>query len=78
SLQGKLITELAEGAARRGLPCVVLAGQVSVGRREAAAAGVAAAYSAAERAGSVVAALGDPAGTLEATAEHAARQWSGH
>ncbi len=78
SLRGKLITELAEGAAQRGLACVVLAGQVSVGRREAAAAGVAAAYSAAELAGSVAAALVDPAGTLEATAEHAARQWSGH
>ncbi|MGH3796334.1 MAG: glycerate kinase family protein [Pseudonocardiaceae bacterium] len=78
SLRGKLVTELAEGAARRGLACVVLAGQVSVGRREAAAAGVAAAYSAAELAGSVAAALADPAGTLEATAEHAAQQWGGH
>lgn len=76
SLRGKLVTALAEGAARRGLPCVVLAGQVSVGRREAAAMGVAAAYAAAELAGSVPAALADPAGTLEAAAEHAARQWS--
>ena len=77
SLRGKLVTALAEGAARRGLPCVVLAGQVSVGRREAAAAGICAAYAAAELAGSVQAALADPAGTLEAVAEHAARQWGG-
>jgi glycerate kinase len=77
SLRGKLVTALAEGAARRGLPCIVLAGQVLVGRREAAAVGVSAAYAAAELAGSVQAALADPAGTLEAVAEHAARQWGG-
>lgn len=78
SLRGKLVTELAEGAARRGVPCVVLAGQVSVGRREAAAIGVTAAYAAAELAGSPAAALADPVATLEATAERAARQWGGH
>jgi glycerate kinase len=77
SLRGKLVTALAGGAARRGLPCIVLAGQVSVGRREAAAVGISAAYAAAELAGSVQAALADPVGTLEAVAEHAARQWGG-
>lgn len=77
SLRGKLVTALAEGAARRGSPCVVLAGQISVGRREAAAAGICAAYAAADVAGSVQAALADPAGTLAAVAEHAARQWGG-
>ncbi|HEU0088293.1 MAG TPA: glycerate kinase [Pseudonocardiaceae bacterium] len=77
SLRGKLITALAEGAAGRGLACIVLAGQVSVGRREAAAVGVAAMYAAAELAGSVAAALADPVGTLEAVAEQAARQWGG-
>ncbi len=77
SLRGKLVTTLADGAAARGLPCIVLAGQVSVGRREAAAAGITAAYAAADLAGSVQAALADPAGTLEAVAEHAARQWGG-
>jgi glycerate kinase len=77
SLRGKLVTTLAESAAARGLPCIVLAGQVSVGRREAAAVGIAAAYAAAELAGSVQAALADPADTLEAVAEHAARQWGG-
>ncbi|HEY2762601.1 MAG TPA: glycerate kinase [Pseudonocardiaceae bacterium] len=75
SLRGKLVTALAEGAAQRGLPCIVVAGQVSVGRREAAAAGVACTYSAAELAGSVAAALADPVSTLEASAEQAARQW---
>ncbi|MGH3977717.1 MAG: glycerate kinase, partial [Pseudonocardiaceae bacterium] len=77
SLRGKLVTSLSAGAAERGVPCIVLAGQVSVGRREAAAVGVVAAYSAAEEAGSVQAALADPAGTLAAAAERAARCWGG-
>jgi glycerate 2-kinase len=77
SLRGKLVTAVAEGAAQRGLACVVLAGQVSVGRREAAAIGVDATYAAAELAGSVTAALADPVGTLEAVAESAARRWGG-
>ena len=75
SLRGKLITAVAESAAARGLPCLVLAGQVSVGRREAAAAGVEAAYSVAEHAGGVEASMADPAGTLAALAEHLAGQW---
>jgi glycerate 2-kinase len=76
SLRGKLITAVARGAADRGLPCIVLAGQVSVGRREAAAVGVDAAFGVAEHAGSVEASMADPAGTLAALAEHVARQWS--
>jgi len=75
SLRGKLITAVAESAAARGLPCLVLAGQVSVGRREAAAAGVEAAYSVAEHAGGVAASMADPAGTLAALAEELAGQW---
>lgn len=75
SLRGKLITAVASAAAARGVPCLVLAGQVSVGRREAAAAGVEAAYSVAEHAGGVEASMADPAGTLAALAEHLAGQW---
>jgi glycerate kinase len=77
SLRGKLVTALSAGAAERGVPCVVLAGQVSVGRHEAAAVGVHAAYAAADAAGSVDAALADPAGSLAAVAEQAARRWGG-
>lgn len=77
SLRGKLVTSVAAGAAERGLPCLVLAGQVAVGRREAAAAGVDAAYSVAEHAGSVETSLADPAGTLEALAVSVATQWGG-
>ncbi|ASO22201.1 glycerate kinase [Actinoalloteichus hoggarensis] len=76
SLRGKLVTAVARGAAERGLPCLVLAGQVSVGRREAAAAGVERSYAVAEHAGSVDAAFADPAGTLTALAADVARQWS--
>ncbi|MGQ0842056.1 glycerate kinase family protein [Actinokineospora sp.] len=75
SLRGKLVTSVAGAAAARGLPCLALAGQVGVGRRQAAAAGVAAAYAVAEHVGSVEAAMADPAGTLAELAEHVARQW---
>ncbi|MBB5906773.1 glycerate kinase family protein [Actinoalloteichus hymeniacidonis] len=77
SLRGKLVTAVARGAAERGLPCLVLAGQVSVGKREAGAAGVEHSYAVAEHAGSVAAAFADPAGTLTAMAADVARQWGG-
>ncbi|MCG8916844.1 glycerate kinase, partial [Actinokineospora sp. PR83] len=75
SLRGKLVTAVAGAAAERGVACLVLAGQVSVGRRQAASVGVAEAHAVAEHAGSVAAALADPAGTLADLAEHVARQW---
>ncbi|GAA3011991.1 glycerate kinase family protein [Actinokineospora diospyrosa] len=75
SLRGKLVTSVARAAADRGIPCVVLAGQVSVGRRQAGAVGVAEAHSVADFAGSLDASLADPAGTLAALADHTARQW---
>jgi glycerate kinase len=76
SLRGKLVTRVAAAAAERGTPCVVLAGQVSVGRRRAATAGVAHTYSVAEHVGSVAASLADPAGTLTDLAKHVSAQWS--
>jgi glycerate kinase len=77
SLRGKLVTAVAEAASARGLPCLVLAGQVSVGRREAGAIGVADAYSVAEHAGGAAASIADPAGTLASLAADLAAQWSG-
>jgi len=77
SLRGKLVTSVAHGAAERGLPCLVLAGQVSVGRREAAAMGVQETHSVAEHVGSVDAAMADPAGSLADLAALVASQWSG-
>ncbi|WP_053719981.1 glycerate kinase family protein [Saccharothrix sp. NRRL B-16348] len=76
SLRGKLVTAVASGSAERGVPCVVLAGQVTVGRREAAAAGVQETYAVAEHAGSVERSLADPAGTLADLAARVARHWS--
>ncbi len=75
SLRGKLVTRIAGAAAERGTPCVVLAGQVSVGRRRAAAAGVDYAYSVAEHVGSAEASLADPGGSLTALAKHVSAQW---
>lgn len=76
SLRGKLVTSVARASADRGVPCLVLAGQVTVGRREAAAAGIDSAYSVAEDAGGVEASMADPAGTLAALAERVAARWS--
>jgi glycerate kinase len=74
ALRDSLATTVAGMAVERGVPCVVVAGQVSVGRREAAAVGVDAAY-----------ALDGPAAAGDASAEAAAlaalvgrvaRRWS--
>jgi glycerate kinase len=76
SLRGKLVTSVAGAAAERGLPCLVLAGQVSAGRREAAAAGVQDSYSVAEHVGSATLSMAEPASSLASLAAHVARQWS--
>jgi glycerate kinase len=69
SLRDTVVTTVARAAAARAVPCVVLAGRVSVGRREAAAVGVDAAYEVVDH----------PGGTAEALADLAAqvaRRWS--
>jgi len=76
SLRGKVVAGVAAAAVERGLPCVVLAGQVAVGQREMRAAGVEAAYALLEVAGSVEAAKAEPARHLAALAARVARQWS--
>lgn len=76
SLRGKVVCGVAAAAARRGLPCLVLAGQVHVGRDEMAAVGVTAGYAVVDQAGSVAAAMTEPAARLADLAEHVARQWS--
>ncbi|WP_019877727.1 glycerate kinase [Sporichthya polymorpha] len=76
SLQGKVVSGVAELAMSVARPCVVLAGQVEVGRREMAALGVESAYSVAELAGSAEAAMAEPAVHLEALAARVARAWS--
>jgi glycerate 2-kinase len=77
SLRGKVAVGVANAARDRGLPCVVLAGRVSAGRREAAAAGVVEAHSLVEHfGGSVAEAMARPAGGLRELAGRLATQWS--
>lgn len=76
SLRGKVPAGVAAAAGEHAVPCLVLAGQVEVGVREQAAAGVEAAYSLAEHVGSVPAALAEPAAGLRALAARVAREWS--
>ncbi len=75
SLRGKLPAMVAAAAAERGVPCLVLAGRVDVGRREAAAAGVDALFSVAEQVGGVEQAMAQSAVGLRALASRVARQW---
>lgn len=76
SLRGKVISGVAEAARDRALPCVVLAGRISAGRREAARIGVVAAYSLEEHFGSLDQAMSRPAEGLRALGGRLARQWS--
>jgi glycerate kinase len=74
SLRGKVVSGVARAAQEEGLACVVLAGQVSVGRRQAAAAGVEAAYSLEEETG-LERAMSRPAEALATLASRVARDW---
>jgi glycerate 2-kinase len=61
---------VAGAAVERGVPCLVLAEQVSAGRREAAAVGIDAAYAVSTEAG------GSPDAAFAGLAEEVARRWS--
>lgn len=76
SLRGKVVAGVAGAARDRGTPCVVLAGRVTTGRREAAAAGVTEAFSLVDHFGSVEEAMARPADGLRAIAARLASQWS--
>jgi glycerate kinase len=76
SLRGKLVSGVAGGARDRGLPCLVLAGRTSAGRREAAVAGITEAYSLVSHFGGVDEAMARPAQGLTELAARLARQWS--
>lgn len=76
SLRGKVPRGVAWVAQRAARPCVVLAGRVLVGRREFSAAGIDAAYAVEESAGSVAAALAEPAARLADLAARVARSWT--
>ena len=76
SLHGKVTAGVAVAALEAGLPSVVLAGQVLVGRRETMGLGISGTYAVAETPEQVDAALLDPVGTLRARAARVARTWS--
>jgi glycerate kinase len=76
SLRGKVAAGVANGARDRGLPCVVIAGRVETGHREAAVAGVNELHSLVEHFGSEEEALAEPARGLREIAARLARQWS--
>lgn len=76
SLRGKVAAGVANGARDRGLPCIVMAGRVETGHREAASAGVSEMYSLVEYFGSVERALAEPARGLREIAARAAAQYS--
>jgi len=75
SRSGKVVYGVGQAAAAAARPCVVLAGQVTIGSRESRAMGIDAAYSVAEAVG-LDEALAEPAESLVRLAERAARTWS--
>lgn len=76
SLQGKVVSGVAELASAYATPVVALAGQVRIGRREGMALGLSGSYAVAARPDDVAAAMADPVGTLQARAERLAATWS--
>lgn len=75
SRSGKVVSGVARIAADALRPCVVLAGQVTLGSREMRTMGVEAAYAVSDLVG-LDQALAEPAATLARLAERVARTWS--
>ncbi|BBY60442.1 glycerate kinase family protein [Mycolicibacterium sarraceniae] len=77
SLHGKVVSALAGGALARGIPVLVLAGQVTLAPPELAAAGITAAHAIADYAGSVQVAMDDAANQLTGLARRTAADLGG-
>jgi len=75
SLHGKVVSALASGARSRRIPVLVLAGQVTLDETTLADAGIAAAFSITDHAGSVQLAIEDAANQLEELARVSAATW---
>ena len=75
SLRGKVVSGVAAAATAEAVPCVVVAGRTTVGRREAAAAGIDSSYSLEELVG-LEAALGTPGEALATACSQVARAWN--
>ncbi len=76
SLHESAVSVVAAVGLDLGVPVVVIAQEVVLGRREWSAVGVAAAYAVAEDLDALDRALADPHGTLAARSERVARTWS--
>ncbi len=76
SLRGKVVTGVAQAALEAATPCIVIAGQVLVGRREGMGIGLSGMYAVAADPTQEQAALADPVGTLANRAARVARTWS--
>jgi glycerate kinase len=76
SLRGKVASGVAQVAQAAGVPCVVVAGQASVGVRDAAASGIDEVWSVAEAMGSTSAALAAGADGVRELGRRVARSWS--
>ena len=74
SLRGKLVTRIAAAGGATGVDTIVLAGQVTLTENELVAAGIAAAHSISEFAGSVEVAMSDAANQLEQLAARVATE----
>jgi glycerate kinase len=74
SLHGKVVAGVAAAVSAGGKPCIVLAGEVRLGKRECASAGIDAAYSMKELFGAQTA-LDEPVQTLQAMASRVAKTW---
>jgi glycerate kinase len=75
SLHGKVVSALAAGAAARETPVLVLAGQVTLDASALRAAGIAAAHSIVDYAGSIELAMSDAARQLTGLAEQTSSGW---
>jgi len=74
TLHGKVVMGVAQSAAKLGVPCVVLAGEVRLGKREISNVGIDSAYSMKDLVGREVS-LAKPAQSLEALTARVAKTW---
>lgn len=74
TLHGKVAMGVAQSAVKLGVPCVVLAGEVRLGKREISNVGIDSAYSMKDLVGREVS-LAAPAQSLEALAARVAKTW---
>jgi glycerate kinase len=74
TLHGKVVMGVAQRAAKRGIPCVVLAGEVRLGKREISNVGIDSAYAMKDLVGRE-AALAHAAESLQALAARVAKTW---